>query len=520
MPIRPTDRIIGPSRGTAAKAKASFRERGALRMNDVAAFVDAVYLLCAPDDMPDAAIVISQADVETGTFTNKWWKERLNAGSLGVTGWGPDDAISPTFATGAAAAKAMVVHDLLYATGTIDRHGLEPSDDPRFAAYRVAYGTRAFPTLNDLSGRYAADTAYGATIARRSQVIYGDLPDQASIPPQGEGPMPELNMTKNLIPMPSYERHIISDSQNSAWDHLGQRTQKGFVLHRMLGGLDSTESYFRGGAPGLTDFGTDNITGKIYLWNDPWGTAGNGASANRSPWASGRVIAPYGDGAKFVNKYGVNAVNRDQVSWEIDGFYGDPWSEQAMQIAAQACAHFAHNYGITWEQFPIAPQDGFSFVRWHNEYTGMQEKECPGSVVMNQTNTFIGIVKGIMKAYQTAGVDEPEPQPEPTPIPVNPYPKGMTAQLARELYGSVKVSWADKPFTFDIDRSECRFWIEYGASFIPDGGDYRDGNWGELVAVKRRGNKGSGGRVYQWSNGAVYFQEPADKQTGPQQDAA
>ena len=91
MPIKVTDTIIGPSRGTAATAIASFRQRGALRMWDVEAYVNTVYALCAGDDMPDAAIVVSAADVETGTFTNKWWRERLNAGSLGVTGWPPEN---------------------------------------------------------------------------------------------------------------------------------------------------------------------------------------------------------------------------------------------------------------------------------------------------------------------------------------------------------------------------------------------------------------------------------------------
>jgi hypothetical protein len=84
-----------------------------------------------------------------------------------------------------------------------------------------------------------------------------------------------------------------------------------------------------------------------------------------------------------------------------------------MQIAAQACAHYAHNYGITWEQFPIHPDEGFSFVRWHQEYTIGTGKICPGSVVMNQTSAWIEMVRAVMKAYQTAGTEEPKPIPTP-----------------------------------------------------------------------------------------------------------
>lgn len=339
--------------------------------------------------------------------------------------------------------------------------------------------------------------------------------------------MPDLNMTKGLIPMPTFSDWLIPDANNQAWDDLGQRTVKGFVLHRQLGSNLGTNGYFRtlstGGSAGLTDYGQDAQTGDVIRWNDPLGAAHDvdymmsnnqrvkgHVSANRAGWASGVYNGAYGDGLKFAQKYGINAINRDEASWEIDRFYGDAWSAKAMQIAAQACAHYAHDYGIPWDQFPIAPQDGFSFVRWHQEFTLGTGKVCPGDVVMAQTDTFIGLVKAILKQYQTAGAPEtPEP---PKPIPVSPYPTGMTEQLARELYGSVSVSWASKPFAFDLKRSECRAWLEFGKGTIPKNGTYKDGNWGVLERVIRRGNKGSTGRVYQYSNGFIYYQAPAKDQ--------
>ncbi len=172
--ISPTDPIIGPSRGSARgwiDWVQAHRET-VKRPDDVIAFIDAVYALCEPDDMPDAFLVVAQAFVETGNWTNRWWTERLNAGSLGVTGDDAQNEASPTFKTPMQAARAMVAHDLLYATGAIDRGGLVPADDPRYLAYRDEYGTSVYPTLQHLSGRYAADPFYANKIADRQQAIY------------------------------------------------------------------------------------------------------------------------------------------------------------------------------------------------------------------------------------------------------------------------------------------------------------------------------------------------------------
>lgn len=126
--------------------------------------------------MPDAGIVTAQAFVETGNWTNRWWRERKNAGSLGVTGTPSQDEVSPTFQTTLASARAMSAHDLLYATGQINRGGLGPVDDPRFSAYRAAYGTQSFPKLSQLATRYAADPNYATTIASRARQVYsGEL---------------------------------------------------------------------------------------------------------------------------------------------------------------------------------------------------------------------------------------------------------------------------------------------------------------------------------------------------------
>ncbi len=91
-----------------------------------------------------------------------------------------------------------------------------------------------------------------------------------------------INMKKRLISLPPIVDKLIPDSESTAWDNLGQRTVRGFVLHRMEGKLDQTDSYFRGMATAhanfestgvasgaLTDYGQDAATGIIYQWNEP-----------------------------------------------------------------------------------------------------------------------------------------------------------------------------------------------------------------------------------------------------------
>jgi hypothetical protein len=169
----------------------------------------------------------------------------------------------------------------------------------------------------------------------------------------------------------------------------------------MLGSLNGTDGFFRrDDINALTDYGvgvesidSSAFDGVIYRWNDPYGY--------QSGWASGPVIAPWGDGVPFIRKYGINGVNRDQVSVEISGQYETPLTEAARQSVVALTAYYADQYGIPWNEFPISRQDGFSFVRWHQEFCGPQEKPCPGSVVIGETSALIDRVKQVLKTHQT-----------------------------------------------------------------------------------------------------------------------
>lgn len=219
------------------------------------------------------------------------------------------------------------------------------------------------------------------------------------------------------VPHPDFQDRPITKPEGVGQNNLGKREVKGVVWHRMLGSLNGTDGYFRNpNVAALTDYGvgvasTDGNTydGVIYKWNNPLGY--------QSGWASGQVIAPYGDGLEFVARYGAGGVNRYQASIEISGYYDTALSEKSRQAIAELTAYWADQYKIPWDVFPIAPQDGFSFVRWHQEFTGPAEKQCPGSVVIAETNDLIERTRAIMKLYQEDGTQPEKPKYAPADTP-------------------------------------------------------------------------------------------------------
>lgn len=216
------------------------------------------------------------------------------------------------------------------------------------------------------------------------------------------------------VPHPAAREDWCTDRQNMAWDSLGQRTPRGVVLHRMIGTLWGTSSWFKQGAgrsPSLTDYGVgvgsiDGAAndGLILRWNDPTGAARPGCSPNRSGWASGPVNKPYGNGKAFLDDCGsINCVNRDQVSIEISGNYETPLSSRAFESIAQLVAYWADQARIPWTTFPMIPGKNYGFIRWHQEFTIGTGKICPGGVVMKETPVIVERVKQILRQYQGAG---------------------------------------------------------------------------------------------------------------------
>jgi hypothetical protein len=248
-----------------------------------------------------------------------------------------------------------------------------------------------------------------------------------------------MALTFGKVPYPKHVTHII---WNNAWDDLGPRHNYGVVYHRMLGSLMGTEAYFEGGAAGLTHYGTGHPgdhDGELRMWCDPL--------TNRAPWASGRVIAPWGDGPAFVSKYGANAVNNDLIAIEISGGYNDPISDLTKDTVAALSSYWADQAKVPHDQYPLNPTTGLTYTYWHQEFTGPAEKICPGPVVMNATDDIISRTVAMLKAAQTATGG-------PTTVT---YPLGFDEAICKGIWGN-----AYKSYQFDENGTISKIWLNEG----------------------------------------------------------
>lgn len=286
------------------------------------------------------------------------------------------------------------------------------------------------------------------------------------IPAEGE---PVATVTFGKVPKPPSVNKFIPSSQNMAWDNLGKRAKvpNGFVLHRMEGSLEGTNTYFRGfrnaqqtGVGGLTNIGIGvaamdgaALAGVVYEWNTP-----ELDTEDRAGWANGQVKGAYGDGLKYVNLFGISAVNRDLESCEISGQLGTPLDEKSRTAIAARLAWRADQYGaelakkgeqFDYSTFPYIPSQDRNFTIWHQEFTIGTGKTCPGPVVMAETDDLIARAKVILEQYQTGSV-APQPEPEPTYADAAPVEKG-----SRDLNGYIFLAPGGK--TVQIDTYPVKY---------------------------------------------------------------
>lgn len=231
------------------------------------------------------------------------------------------------------------------------------------------------------------------------------------------------------------------------WDNLGQRKPKFIALHRMYGTLRGTDSYFTPpNSPHLTDYaiGVEAIDGKaiageIHQYNDPLGY--------RSGWASGRVSAPYGDGKKIVDKYGINAVNRDGVSIELSGYWTTPVDSFSWGEYVKLIAYWVDYMEIPYSSLPLNPHTGINTFVWHQEFTIGTGKVCPGQWLMDHTSQLYKDVAAYLKPFQegVGGGEVPpvDPAPEPTYAKSIPVP-ALVAVTDKEATAGVSDSLGNR----------------------------------------------------------------------------
>jgi hypothetical protein len=216
------------------------------------------------------------------------------------------------------------------------------------------------------------------------------------VPPVTPEP-PAGAVTFGRVPVPAnYAERIIAPGVNTAYDWLGTRKPRGLVLHRMIGTLTGTDSYFRNEARhrALTDFGVG--IGRVYRWTQP--------GAAIAPRASGPADGIDGDAIAVWNAYrsdpiGASIFNRDFESIEIEGLaYSSPVPAADYARLVELVAWRADAWlRIPYNRWPLN-NDGVHCLLGHSEIT--DQKPCPGEVVYGLVGALIEDVRARLKRYQ------------------------------------------------------------------------------------------------------------------------
>jgi len=404
-------------------------------------------------------VVFGQWCDETDVGRSAYWINNLNPGGLRITYPGET---SKTWANGHDAALGMLHRLSLYIYGYV-RPGLEAGaqHNPLPEKVKEAGYLGIASELRDLSGRWAANPNYANQIVSHLNYAF----------PKGDNTFVSEDTSMsykfgNVVHPPFVDRYI-PDSQNSAWDNLGQREAVGVCQHSMGGTLMGTDSWFRRGVQsnGLTDYGIGNTSdgaydGIIFKWNDPQG--------RRSGWANGSADGLEGDGPLFVRNYGIDGINKNLVSIERSdgGNIATPMSTRQFASICNLTAYWFDQAKVPWDSFPINPKTGVVTHLLHKE---IATKDCPFPAVYNRIDEIQNRVRSILKAGQVPEVVNPPTLPPPGPI--NPdhgkYPNGWTEEGLSGRWGTIpryEPAGGIGSFSFDPKHAVCNAWISRGAA--------------------------------------------------------
>lgn len=232
------------------------------------------------------------------------------------------------------------------------------------------------------------------------------------------------------VPHPPFIDRYIPNAQTFAWDDLGQRNPLGVCQHTMVGTLWGTDTHFRSGGAGLTDYGIGGATdgkydGVILRWNDP--------RSRRSGWASGGSDGLEGPGVPFVRHLGVAAINRDLVSIErSDG--GDittPMSPKQFESICQLTAFWMDQAEVPWYSYPTNPAVQLITHLMHFQFA---TKGCPWAQIIDNWTRIQDRVRAILRSAQVLIAPGPDPVPVP-PLPE--WPNGWTTAALEAQFGQL-----------------------------------------------------------------------------------
>ena len=418
-----TSLILGDSPVTVGPIMAWAMRQGAARTAELRSYLDTLVLHARALGM-DPLVLIAQSDLETDTWRSEPWRTGLNMAGLGMTmpGGYPANPNAQQWLTGQLAALAHVAHMAAYVWGEDwNAHWPDAWDPPSTYDHRFGLAVRTgnlADELQDLHGTWAIEPNprehYGDKIAERANRLLSIIGDEVSVV-QGDDDMPE-NIFYGNVPKPRVkEQHLNYANHPMIGYSPAPIVVEGVVWHRMIGSLWGTDSWFKAGKA-ATEYGVGvgsvdgaGNAGTILEWIDP-------ANGHYFGHSSGPVSNPYGDGKRFVDRFGVGRVNPQTVAIEISGDYDTPLDQAARGAIIQLTAYFADQRGIPWHDFPIVPGQARSFVHWHTEFTRGTGKICPGNVVMGETSELIRRTAEYMRGYQEMTQPPKVEYPKPSPV--------------------------------------------------------------------------------------------------------
>jgi N-acetylmuramoyl-L-alanine amidase len=497
--MKTSDPIIGPSRATATATRAWAHANGAARPEFLDAYCREVGRLCDQADMVDAAVVFAQGVHETSEggrpWNSHWWRSRGNPAGLGITGDPEQNRASETFETGEEAAKAHVAHLLLYATGAIRRGGLTPADDPRYAAYKGAYGSRAMATtIAGLTQTWGMDPNYAQKLVGRGNAMYPDIRDAT---PGKPGPLPNRPYVTSVPGLPGGPLRTaypirLNPIALDGYQRTGQkaRTPRRSVQH-----------------------GTGNAS-NASAWQEAQyfvnGAGGRQASIHACADDREVVICVPLDEVTWQAADGAGPGNMNGYSCEMmeaTAIWTQPARRDALiRITADFMGRVAARLGVT------KPEQHYTFN--YGNAPGARH-DCPNKL----RHTTIGGEPAwnvYARQWEAARKDELRGETRPpgtttttttTAAPPPTLPPGMSGGLADKLYNPDRVAEPDGTVP-DYAQGDppSDAWLGHVLAHNPAGKTWEDYPWPPLASITRRGD---GRLVWQWSDGFV-FEEAAE----------
>lgn len=461
MPLRITDTILS----TRAANPGYILDRLNGPSEDDEAFAEGVVHWCGITGV-DPIVALAQWLLESGNAEAIRWTRDHNPTGIGIV----SNSTTQPFAIPDAASAARLHVQCLYSLVKRGKHpqiALWPEADQWFATvWLPKVQSSAMPnvrTVVDLGLRYSengdsratwswedgkvAQDTYGKKLVSRAKQFYPEAPDQNNPPvtppstPEepipGEGdPVVTYNYDNGVKPQDTVLWAVSEGKKYAGWIDPDDHWVGIVFIHSAYGWLESTSDWFEGGNA-LTDAMVGNLldgkalNGEMREYNNPYG--------NRYCYASGPVVNPIEDAAKFLELFGpskevINA-HGSAIERTCDQQGRGAVTSEEHDSRVRRIAWLANNYGkylkkttgkdqFTCDTFPLIPsQNNRSFLAYHGEANAGKRETCPDPQVRATLNRIIADVRTILAGWQKGTATIPPqvpPDAMPTYSPVKP----------------------------------------------------------------------------------------------------